>query len=77
VPVACSGAHRVLVKNSYRIRPGEVVVRFCPPIDAAEYPMAHRNELAKRVHDAIAAALPPDQQPAKSPLRANGSEPRS
>jgi hypothetical protein len=28
--------------------------------------MAHRNELAKRVHDAIAAALPPDQQPAES-----------
>jgi len=41
-----------------------VVVRFCPAIDAAEYPMARRNELAKRVHDAIAAALPPDQQPA-------------
>jgi 1-acyl-sn-glycerol-3-phosphate acyltransferase len=67
VPVACSGAHRVLAKNSYRIRPGDVVVRFCPAIDAAEYPMAHRNELAKRVHDAIAAALPPDQQPAGSP----------
>jgi 1-acyl-sn-glycerol-3-phosphate acyltransferase len=66
VPVACSGAHRVLAKNSYRIRPGDVVVRFCPAIDAAEYPMAHRNELAKRVHDAIAAALPPDQQPAES-----------
>ncbi len=31
VPVACSGAHRVVAKNSYRISPGEVVVRFCPP----------------------------------------------
>jgi 1-acyl-sn-glycerol-3-phosphate acyltransferase len=64
VPVACSGAHRVMAKNSFRIRPGEVVVRFCPAIDAAEYSMAHRNELAHRVHDSIAAALPPDQQPA-------------
>jgi 1-acyl-sn-glycerol-3-phosphate acyltransferase len=63
VPVACSGAHRVIAKNSYRIRPGEVVVRFCPAIEATEYSMAHRNELAQRVHDAIAAALPPDQQP--------------
>lgn len=64
VPVACSGAHRVVAKNSYRIRPGEVVVRFCPAIDAAQYSPERRNELAQRVHDAIAAALPPDQQPA-------------
>jgi 1-acyl-sn-glycerol-3-phosphate acyltransferase len=64
VPVACSGAHRVLAKNSYRIRPGEVVIRFCPAIDAAEYPLERRSELAERVHDAVAAALPPDQQPA-------------
>ena len=71
VPVACSGAHRVLAKNSYRIKPGEVVVRFCPAIDAAEYSLDRRSELAERVHAAIAAALPPDQQPAaNSALRA-------
>ena len=64
VPVACSGAHRVLAKNSFRIRPGKVVVRFCPPIDSAQYAMDRRNELARRVHDSIASALPPDQQPA-------------
>lgn len=64
VPVACSGAHRVLAKNSYRIRPGEVVVRFCPAIDSAEYSLERRTELARRVHAAIAAALPPEQQPA-------------
>jgi 1-acyl-sn-glycerol-3-phosphate acyltransferase len=64
VPVACSGAHRVLPKKSFRIRPGEVVVRFCPAINAAEYSLERRSELAERVHDAIAAALPADQQPA-------------
>jgi 1-acyl-sn-glycerol-3-phosphate acyltransferase len=64
VPVACSGAHRVLAKNSHRIRPGEIVVRFCPAVDAAEYSLNRRSELAERVHAAIAAALPPDQQPA-------------
>ena len=64
VPVACSGAHRVLPKKSFRIRPGEVVVRFCPAINAAAYSLERRNELAERVHDSIAAALPPDQQPA-------------
>jgi 1-acyl-sn-glycerol-3-phosphate acyltransferase len=70
VPVACSGAHRLVPKNSYRISPGEVVVRFCPAIDAAEYPMERRSELAARVHAAIAAALPPDQQPAATSLAA-------
>jgi len=64
VPVACSGAHRVLAKNSYRIRPGEIVVRFCPAIDASEYSLDRRGELAERVHTAVAAALPADQQPA-------------
>jgi 1-acyl-sn-glycerol-3-phosphate acyltransferase len=64
VPVACSGAHRVIPKKSYRITPGEVVVRFCPAIDSSQYSIARRNELAERVHASIAAALPPDQKPA-------------
>ena len=66
VPVACCGAHRVLPKKSYRIHPGEVVVRFCPPIDPAEYSLDRRDELAARVHAAVAAALPPDQQPTRA-----------
>jgi 1-acyl-sn-glycerol-3-phosphate acyltransferase len=71
VPVACSGAHRVLAKKSYRVRPGDVVVRFCPPVDAAEYSLDRRAELAERVHAAIASALPPDQQPASAKRAAN------
>jgi 1-acyl-sn-glycerol-3-phosphate acyltransferase len=71
VPVACSGAHRVIPKKSYRITPGDVVVRFCPAVDAAEYSLDRRNELAERVHAAIAAALPPDQQPATAPSNAS------
>jgi 1-acyl-sn-glycerol-3-phosphate acyltransferase len=63
VPVACAGAHRILPKHSLRIRPGEMVVKFCPPIDASAFQPAERGELARRVHAAIAAALPPDQRP--------------
>jgi 1-acyl-sn-glycerol-3-phosphate acyltransferase len=63
VPVACAGAQRILPKKSLRIRPGEVVVRFCPPIDAAPYTFERRGELAERVRAAIVAALPPDQRP--------------
>jgi 1-acyl-sn-glycerol-3-phosphate acyltransferase len=64
VPVACSGAHRIWPKNRNRIQPGEVVVRFCPPVDASAYKYDQREALAKHVHDAIAAALPADQRPA-------------
>jgi 1-acyl-sn-glycerol-3-phosphate acyltransferase len=63
VPVACAGAHRVIRKKEWRIRPGEVTVEFLPPIDASQYGMEQRDALATRVHDAIGRALPPDQRP--------------
>jgi 1-acyl-sn-glycerol-3-phosphate acyltransferase len=63
VPVACSGAHRIVKKNSWIIRPGKVKVRFGKPIDASAYRIEERGELALRVHDAIAADLPEDQKP--------------
>jgi 1-acyl-sn-glycerol-3-phosphate acyltransferase len=63
VPVACAGAQRVMRKGELRIHPGEILVRFGPPIDASAYALDQRDELAVRVHAAIAAALPPEQQP--------------
>lgn len=65
VPVVCSGAQRILPKYSLHIRPGWVTVRFEPPIDTASYTVEQRGELARRTHDAIAAALPDDQKPAE------------
>ena len=67
VPVACAGAHRVMRKDELRIHPGEIVVRFQPAIDASAYTVEQRDELAACVHAAIAAALPPEQQPASAP----------
>jgi 1-acyl-sn-glycerol-3-phosphate acyltransferase len=64
VPVACSGAHRIMKKNSLVIHPGKVTVRFGRAIDVSGYTIERRNDLARRVHDAIAAALPEDQKPA-------------
>ncbi len=64
VPVACAGAHRVMRKGELRIHPGEIVVRFQPAVDASSYTLEQRDELAARVHAAIASALPPEQQPA-------------
>ena len=64
VPVACSGAHRIMKKNSLIIHPGKVTVRFAKPVDVSGYTVEQRNALAEKVHDAVAAQLPDDQKPA-------------
>jgi 1-acyl-sn-glycerol-3-phosphate acyltransferase len=63
VPVACSGAHRIMKKNSLKIFAGRVTVRFGKPINGADYTIEQRDDLAQRVHDAVAAELPMDQKP--------------
>jgi 1-acyl-sn-glycerol-3-phosphate acyltransferase len=63
VPIACSGAHRVMRKRSLVIRPGEILVEFLEPIDASQYTFEQREELNERLHAALAGALPPDQRP--------------
>ena len=63
VPVACSGAHRVMAKRKLRIRPGKIVVEFLAPIDAREYTFEQRGELTKRLHDELGAGLPEEQRP--------------
>jgi 1-acyl-sn-glycerol-3-phosphate acyltransferase len=63
VPIACSGAHRVMEKRSLAIHPGEILVEFLDPIDASKYTWEERDVLNQRVHDALAAGLPPDQRP--------------
>jgi len=63
VPIACSGAHRVMQKRKLNIKPGEIVVEFLVPIDASQYTFEERDALTRRPHDELAAALPPDQRP--------------
>jgi 1-acyl-sn-glycerol-3-phosphate acyltransferase len=63
VPIACSGAHRVMEKRSLVIHPGKILVEFLEPIDASKYTFEERERLNEVVHDALAAALPPDQRP--------------
>lgn len=63
VPISVMGAHRVMPKNEFAIHPGEIIVRFSPAIDASAYTLDQRDALAARVHAAVAAGLPPDQQP--------------
>jgi len=63
VPMICSGAHRIMEKRSLVIHPGEIVVEFLEPLDASQYSFEERDVLNEKVHDAMAAALPPDQRP--------------
>lgn len=63
VPIACSGAHRVMEKRSLIIHPGEILVEFLEPIDATKYSFEDRAALTEILHKAMAAGLPPDQQP--------------
>jgi 1-acyl-sn-glycerol-3-phosphate acyltransferase len=63
VPVLCSGAQRIMAKRSMQIHPGEILVEFLEPIDASKYTWEERDILNQRVHDAMAASLPPDQRP--------------
>ena len=63
VPVACSGAHRVMKKGKLNIYPGKILVEFFPPIDPTQYTLEQREQLNQRVHDELAAGLPPDQRP--------------
>jgi 1-acyl-sn-glycerol-3-phosphate acyltransferase len=63
VPIICSGAHRVMEKRSLEIHPGEILVEFLEPIDASKYSFDDRETLNQVVHDAMAAALPPEQRP--------------
>jgi 1-acyl-sn-glycerol-3-phosphate acyltransferase len=63
VPVACSGAHRVMEKRKLAIKPGHILVEFLEPIDSTKYSLDEREALAKEIHDQLAAGLPPDQRP--------------
>jgi 1-acyl-sn-glycerol-3-phosphate acyltransferase len=63
VPIACSNAHRVMKKREMKIYPGEILVEFLSPIDSTSYTLEQREELNQRLHDELAAGLPPDQRP--------------
>ena len=59
---AVSGAHRIMGKRCMVIHPGEIVGEFLEPIEASQYTLKERDVLNQKVHDVMAAALPPDQQ---------------
>src|SRR6266446_6765119 len=67
VPIACSNAHRIMRKRELKIYPGEILVEFLSPIDSTQYTLDQREDLNQRLHDELAAGLPPDQRPLDFP----------
>jgi len=63
VPIACSGAHRVMEKRKLTIKPGEILVEFLEPIDPTNYSFGERQALIQELRHRLAAGLPPDQRP--------------
>jgi len=74
VPIACSGAQKIMEKRSMVIRPGEIVVEFLEPIDASKYSLEERETLNERIRTALAAGLPPAQRPIETPEAAPESD---
>lgn len=63
VPVSMSGAQNLMRKGDWTIHPGEIFIRFGPPVDASQYTYDRRGELLDVVHALVAAGLPEDQKP--------------
>jgi len=67
VPVACSGAHRVMEKRRLNVHSGTILVEFLDPIDSTKYSLDDREALVQQMHDRLAAGLPPEQRPVGFP----------
>ena len=62
IPIAVSGTQSMMRKGSSAITPGLARIQLLPPIEPSAY--ATRDELMQAVKTAVAAALPPEMQPA-------------
>ena len=63
VPVSLAGTQRLMRKGDWTLHPGEVIVRYGPPVDASEFSPDQRDLLRQRVQDLVTAGLPEDQKP--------------
>jgi 1-acyl-sn-glycerol-3-phosphate acyltransferase len=59
VPTTVSGSHRITPKRSLKIHSGAIKVHYGKPIPTAELSIDDRNELKRRVHEALLAGYDP------------------
>lgn len=53
VPTAIVGARRILPRDSWRVHPGTIILRFGAPVSTAEYDVSGRDDLIARVRSEI------------------------
>ena len=63
VPISVVGAHRIMRKGEFAVRPGEILVKFHPPVETRGCSLDDKEDLIARVHAIVAAGLPDDQKP--------------
>ncbi len=63
VPMVIIGAHRIQPARSWRVRAGEVEIRFLPPVTPGGTTPGDRDALMEEVWKRMAEALPADQKP--------------
>lgn len=74
VPVSVVGAQERMPRGSKAIHPGEVIVRFHPPISTASLTTENKSELLQKVFAVVASGLPDDQKPASSAGQGDDAE---
>ncbi|MGH7447953.1 MAG: lysophospholipid acyltransferase family protein [Longimicrobiales bacterium] len=57
VPTAVLGTHRILSRDSWRVRSGRIIVRYGPPVSMEGRDPDHRDELIARVRSDIERLL--------------------
>jgi 1-acyl-sn-glycerol-3-phosphate acyltransferase len=63
VPVSIVGTRHLLPKGDWKLRSGDVVIRYGPAVDSSAYSIDRRGELLACIQSLVAAGLPPEQQP--------------
>jgi 1-acyl-sn-glycerol-3-phosphate acyltransferase len=66
VPVSIVGAQDLMRPGEWAVRPGQVIIRFGPPVDASAYTLEQRADLLAHVEELVAAGLPEEQKPRKA-----------
>ncbi|PKA63725.1 1-acyl-sn-glycerol-3-phosphate acyltransferase [Apostasia shenzhenica] len=66
IPMVLTGTHVAWRKNSLRVRPAPLTVRYLPPIKTSDWVEKDINKYVQMVHDLYLQHLPESQKPLKS-----------
>lgn len=53
IPVSINGGHKVLPRDSLKVRSGRIMIALCRPIDSSPYSIHQKGELMERVRNVV------------------------